>query len=173
MKRTLQPREIRAERRGGRAAHFTAKATDSVLVPEWTLDAPGVGRRARGEGLAGNRRGPPRRPASGEGGTYKPKVKWCRAGRESEGLIVPLRARTRTAPEGRGLALIAPENRGKCEGMAGRPNNPVDKARELDDRLFALAERGWSRRPRARESGGVTARRRSEEPSDKGGVHAT
>jgi hypothetical protein len=88
----LQPREIRAERRGGRAVHVTAKATDSVPVPERTLDAPGVGRRARGEGLAGNWRGPPRRSTSGEGGTYKPKVKWCRAGRESEGLVVPGKA---------------------------------------------------------------------------------
>jgi hypothetical protein len=26
----------------------------------------------------------------GEGDAYKPKVKWCRAGRESEGLIVPM-----------------------------------------------------------------------------------
>ncbi len=92
IKRTLQPRESGAERRGGRAGHVTVKATDSVRVPEWALDASGVGRRARGEGSAGNRRGPPRRPTSGEGDAYKPSAKWCRAGRESEGFIVPVKA---------------------------------------------------------------------------------
>jgi hypothetical protein len=92
VKRTLQPREIGAERRDGRAAHVTAKATDSAREPEWALDVPGVGRRARGDGWTGNRRGPPRRPTSGEGGAYKPMVKGRRAGRESEGLIVPMKA---------------------------------------------------------------------------------
>jgi len=92
IKRTLQPRDISAERRGGRADHFTAKATDIVRVPEWMVDTPGVWRRARGEGLAGNRRGPTWWPTSGEGGAYKPKAKWRRTGRESEGLIVPMKA---------------------------------------------------------------------------------
>ena len=92
MKRTLQPRDIEAERRGGRAGHVAAKATDIVPVPERTVDAPGVWRRARGEGSTGNRRDPTRRPTSGEGGAYKPSVKWRRAGRESEGLIVPRKA---------------------------------------------------------------------------------
>jgi len=92
IKRTLQPREIEAERRGGRAAHVTVKATDTVPIPEWTVDAPGVRRRARGEGSTGNRRDPTRRPTLGEGGAYKPSAKWRRAGRESEGLIVPTKA---------------------------------------------------------------------------------
>jgi len=91
IKRTLQPRDRRAERRGGRAGHVTAKTTDIVLVPEWTVDTPGVWRRARGEGSAGNRRGPTRWPTSGEDGAYKPKVKGRRTGRESEGLIVPMK----------------------------------------------------------------------------------
>jgi len=56
------------------------------------VDTPGVWRRARGEGLAGNRRGPTWWPTSGEGGAYKPKAKWRRTGRESEGLIVPMKA---------------------------------------------------------------------------------
>ena len=92
-KRTLQPREIGPRKGGvGRADHVTAKATDIVRAPEWTVDTSGVGRRARGEGLARNRRGPPRWPTSGEGGAYKPKAKWRRTGRESEGLIVPMKA---------------------------------------------------------------------------------
>jgi hypothetical protein len=37
-----------------------------------------------------NRRDPSRLPTSGEGGPYKPTVKGDRAGRESEGFIVPL-----------------------------------------------------------------------------------
>ncbi|MFN9972619.1 MAG: hypothetical protein ACK58T_22285 [Phycisphaerae bacterium] len=34
---------------------------------------------------------------------------------------------------------------GKCEGMAARPNNPVDKVRELQRALFRAAKRdpGW------------------------------
>jgi hypothetical protein len=92
MKRTLQPRDIRAERRDGRAGHVAAKATDSARGPEWALDVLGVWRRARGEGSTGNRRDPPRQPTSGEGDAYKPKAKWRRAGRESEGLIVPMKA---------------------------------------------------------------------------------
>jgi hypothetical protein len=92
IKRTLQPRDRDAERRSGRAGHVAVKAIDIVRTPDWTMDAPGVERRARGEGSTGNRRGPPRRPTSGEGGVYKPMAKWRRAGRESEGLIVPLKA---------------------------------------------------------------------------------
>ena len=38
--------------------------------------------------LIRNRRDPSWRPTSGEGGSYKPMVKWNRAGRESEGFIV-------------------------------------------------------------------------------------
>ncbi len=56
-------------------------------------DAPGVLGRARGYGLTRNRRGPTRLPTSGEGGAYKPMAKWRRAGRESEGFIVPPRLR--------------------------------------------------------------------------------
>jgi len=39
--------------------------------------------------LMRNRRDPSWRPTSGEGGSYKPMAKGNRAGRESEGLIVP------------------------------------------------------------------------------------
>jgi hypothetical protein len=49
-------------------------------------DTPGVGARARKEGLMRN--------WLGEGGAYKPKAKGRRAERESEGLIVPMKAVT-------------------------------------------------------------------------------
>jgi hypothetical protein len=51
-------------------------------------DARGVGRRACGHSSVRNRRGPSRRPTSGEGGPYKPSVKGDRAGRESEEPVV-------------------------------------------------------------------------------------
>jgi len=50
----------------GRAGHVTAKATDSVLDPERALDLPGVWAAARSDRSVWNRRGPTRRPASGE-----------------------------------------------------------------------------------------------------------
>lgn len=62
----------------------------------WVQDAPGVGKRARKEGLMRNWGDPPRRPTLGEGGAYKPKAKGRRAERESEGPIVPTKvARSR------------------------------------------------------------------------------
>jgi len=94
-------------------------------------DSPGVWRRARGDSPTRNRRDPPRRPASGEGGPYKPKAKGGRAGRESEGLVVPLTVATRTPPEGRGPALVVPVGGGKREGMSGpssQTNNPMNRS---------------------------------------------
>jgi hypothetical protein len=55
-------------------------------------DTPGVEKRARKEGLVRNWGDPPRRPTLGEGGAYKPKAKGRRAERESEGLVVPMKA---------------------------------------------------------------------------------
>ena len=55
--------------------------------------------------LIRNRRDPSWRPTSGEGDPYKPTVKWDRAGRESEGFIVPLTPVERP-DEGRDPALV-------------------------------------------------------------------
>ena len=71
-------------------------------------DAHGVWRRARQHSLIRNRRDPSWRPTSGEGGSYKPMAKWNRAGRESEGFIVPL---TPAEKAGRG--------KGPCFGRVG------------------------------------------------------
>jgi RNA-directed DNA polymerase len=109
-------------------------------------DASGVCGRARDDSPARNRRDPPRRPTSGEGGTDKPTAKRFRAGRESEGLIVPSRAGTRTPPEGRGPALTTPARGGKREGMPRRANHPAEKVRELRRRLFIAAKRSPKRR---------------------------
>jgi len=119
-----------------------------VPVPDGgTQDASGVGRRAGGDGSTRNWRDPPRRPTSGEGGPYKPKAKGDRAGRESEGPVVPLTTGTKTPSEGRGPAWIAPVDEGTCEGMAARgPNSPREKARSLQDRLFVAAKADGQRR---------------------------
>jgi group II intron reverse transcriptase/maturase len=93
-----------------------------------------------------NRRDPTRRPTSGKGGSYKPKVKGCRAERESEGLVVPVKAEARTPLEGSGPALVVPVAGGKCEGMPARANTPIDKVRELQRGLFRAAKRSRSRR---------------------------
>jgi hypothetical protein len=52
-------------------------------------DACGVWRRACGHRSMWNRRDPSWRPTLGVGDPYKPKAKGERAGRESEGFIVP------------------------------------------------------------------------------------
>ncbi len=108
-------------------------------------DVLGVKRRACGDSLERNRRGPTRQPSSGGDETYKPKVKWKRAGRESEGLIVLWTPVTRTPVEGRGPALVALACEGKGEGMVVRPNYLRDRAREPQGKLFAFAKRlpGW------------------------------
>lgn len=42
--------------------------------------------------------------------------------------------------------MVARVAGGKCEGMAARPNNPVDKVRELQHALFRAAKRDPGRR---------------------------
>jgi hypothetical protein len=85
----LQPREIGAERRRGRAGHVTAKARDWARGSGGVQDPPGVGKAARSDSLERNRRGPTRPPPSGKDPGYKPSAKCPGVGRESEGLIVP------------------------------------------------------------------------------------
>ena len=154
----LQLREIGTERRGGRADHVPAKATDCARVTGGAQDTLGVREGARGEGLVRNRRGPTQQPASGEGGDYKPMVKCRRAGRESEGHVVLTTVSTITAPEGRSPALVTSGVRGKCEGMTARSNNPsVSKARELTNRLCVSAKRRGARTVSADPTWGLSA----------------
>ena len=90
---------------GGRVIHAETKATDCILKPEGMQDTYGVRRRARSQSLIRNKRDPSWRPTSGEGGSYKPMAKGNRAGRESEGFIVPLTPVERS-DEGRDPALV-------------------------------------------------------------------
>jgi hypothetical protein len=119
MKRTLQPRDIEA-RKGGMAESIMPRRRQQTVPARagGVQDIPGVGRRARSDSPARNRRDPTRPPTSGKDLTYKPSVKWKGVGRESEGLIVPVKAATTTTSEGRGPALVTLVRGGKCEGMA-------------------------------------------------------
>ncbi len=119
----LQPREIGAERRRGRADHVPAKATDWASGTGGAQDSPGVGKAARSDSLGWNRRDPTWPPTSGKDPGYKPSAKCPGARRESEGLIVLLKP-GESREEGRGPTLVKLVRGGKCEGMAARPNNP-------------------------------------------------
>ena len=91
---------------GGRADHFAAKATDSILrEPEGMLDAPGVVVTARFQGTVWNTGDPPRQPTSGKDRAYKGQTEIARSRKgvrgarsTEEGGEKPL--------EGRGPALV-------------------------------------------------------------------
>jgi hypothetical protein len=125
IKRTLQPRDINT-RKGGTAEPIMAWRRQQTAPARagGVQDVPGVWRRARGDSLARNRRDPTRQPTFGKDPSYKPKVKWTGAGRESEGPIVPLRSATKTPSEGRGPALVTLVRGGKCEGMVIKTQQP-------------------------------------------------
>ena len=125
MKRTLQPRDIDT-RKGGMAEPIMSRRRQQTAPCKVgaVQDVPGVWRRARGDSPARNRRDPTRQPTFGEDQSYKPKVKWTGAGRESEGLIVPLKTATRTPSEGRGPTLVTLARGGKCEGMVVKTQQP-------------------------------------------------
>jgi hypothetical protein len=89
-------------------------------------DAYGVQRRARQHSLMRNRRDPSQRPTSGEGGSYKPMAKWNRAGRESEGFIVPLTPVERP-DEGRDPALVMPSQEVSARAWSQDPITPLKK----------------------------------------------
>jgi len=125
MKRTLQPRDINT-RKGGMAEPIMSRRRQQTAPVRagGVQDVPGVWRRAGGDSPARNRRDPTRRPTFGKDPTYKPSAKWKGVGRESEGLIVPERAATKTPFEGRGPALVTLVRGGKCEGMVVRIEQP-------------------------------------------------
>jgi hypothetical protein len=92
IKRTLQPRDIGIRKETGwpsRSCHGEGNRLHQAMVGA-VQDARGVWRRACGHSSMRNRRDPFPAARSGEGGPYKPMAKTDRAGRESEGFIVPL-----------------------------------------------------------------------------------
>ena len=141
--------------RGSRAAHVTAKATSvaSESGDARATGSPGVRGAARVQGEGRNTRDPSALPASGSGGSYKPRAKSSAAQRESEGVVVPTRAATNNAAGGKGPCGGQVGGGGKREGMAGKtgPNSPagqqpIDKVRQLQRRLWAAAKRHPGRR---------------------------
>jgi RNA-directed DNA polymerase len=129
----------------GRAEHVTAKAEDKRSRTGGTLDLPGVWDAGCGEGGERNRRDPNRQPTSGKAHSYKEKPKGSGAGRESEGLVVPMKAARQTA------GGTEPCFGRACEGspagsVAARPKPPLDKVRGLQRTLWECAKRNRTRR---------------------------
>ena len=130
----------------GRAGHVAAKATDSGLGSERPLDLPGVESAGRDEGLSRNRRDPTWQPSQAKTGS---KRLTAEGDRSQEGV-----RGARTIDEGgghkplerRSPALVVRPTGGKREGMAERPNNPLDKVRELQRTLYTCAKRSRTRR---------------------------
>lgn len=83
-----------------RAAHFTAKAMHTTQEPERVVGLPGVLAVARGDSSMRNRRGPTRQPTSGTADRISEIVKSGGAGRESEGVVVPVKGATNAWREG-------------------------------------------------------------------------
>ena len=90
IKRTLQPRDIRTRKVGPAEPLMSRRRQQTASASGWVQDARGVRRRACGHRSMRNRRDPSRRPTLGEGAPYKPTAKGDRAGRESEGPVVPM-----------------------------------------------------------------------------------
>jgi len=108
IKRTLQPRDIRTRKDGWPSRSCRGEGNRLHLEPERCRTPAGYGGGHADRSSTRDRRDPSRRPTSGEGGPYKPKAKWGRAGRESEGSIVPLKP---VEKAGRG--------KGPCFGRGG------------------------------------------------------
>ena len=138
---------------GGRAAHFTAKATTDGLDPKRPSVSGGVESAARVQGEVRNTRDPSLQPKSGRGAPHKPKAKSGAVKRESEGIVVPSIAAQKNAARGKGPCGDEVECAGNREGMAAKrgPNDlggrrPRDKVRQLQRRLWAAAKRSPERR---------------------------
>jgi len=78
---------------GGRAAHFTAKATDSILKPDGMLDLCGVGSGGTlGQSIVEQERPYPAVVSDKDRGYKAGRLKSYGVGRESEGFVVPEKA---------------------------------------------------------------------------------
>ena len=167
---------VRIENRKGGVAEpiISGRRQQTVPVIGWVQDTPGVWKRARSESLVWNRRDPIRRPTSGEGGGYKPMAKCHRAGRESEGLVVPRMRRDHNLRGGKGLYFGRARDGGKCEGMTARSNNPLKKHENSAKGCLVSPSAGGRRGTRSvlYGLGGVTARRATGDSTSPVGVQA-
>jgi hypothetical protein len=125
----VNPAASSDEQCGRRAEHFAAKATPRAHESgdESAWEPAGVWGAARDQGAVWNRRDPSAQPESGQGVSYKPKVKSSVVQRESEGVVVPSMPVTKNAGGGKGPWGGHAEDGGKREGMAGE-SGPNDLA---------------------------------------------
>ena len=133
-----------------RAGHLAAKTISRARQSgdAHARELGGVWSAARGHGDERNTRDPSAPPPSGQGDSYKPMAKSSGAQRESEGIVVPVRATTNNVVGGKGPCFGRARNEGTCEGMAGMtgPNHPgefmlVVKAQEPPNELGTRAKR--------------------------------
>jgi hypothetical protein len=121
-----------AERRlGGPSRSYHGEGNRQHSGPEGMLDLSGVS----GGGTLGQSNAEQERPylaaLSGKDRAYKAgRLKSHGAGRESEGSVVPVKARITTRWR-EGTLLWSRRRRGKREGMPETANNPSVKARQL------------------------------------------
>jgi RNA-directed DNA polymerase len=157
----VKPAASTEKQSGGRAAHFTAKATSVAGVPKLAVDSGGVEGAACVQGEVRNTRGPSAQPSSRQGQRYKAKPKSEPVQRDSEGSIVPelveqsagTNAVRQNAAGGKGPCVGHAGGAGTREGMTGKSgsNNPGgrrprDKVRQLQRQLWAAAKRAPGRR---------------------------
>src|SRR5439155_14833574 len=110
-------------RRRQQTAPVEAGSCDCMRVQ----DTSGVQREARGDSQARNRRDPTPQPSSGKPGAYKVMPKSRRAGRESEGFVVPLTMAAITPFEGRDPALVAHDVEVSVRAWPSGPTTPSQK----------------------------------------------
>ena len=145
----VKPAASKQKQSGGRAAHVTAKAMSSALVPERAGGPGGVWGAARGQGVVRNTRGPSSRPWSRRAVPYKPMAKAGGAERESEGVVVPWILAQNNAGGGKGPWGDRVGSGGKREGMSGhlirtnhpQGHSPLIEARQPQRRLWPGAKR--------------------------------
>jgi RNA-directed DNA polymerase len=157
----VKPAASTEEQSGGRAAHFTAKATPAARAPRRADGSGGVWGAARVQGGVRNTGDPSAQPQSRRDGLNKPEAKSSVAQRESEGTVVlenrgqarGTNAVKNNAAGGKGPCGGHADGAGKREGMAGKtgPNDPGgrrprDKVRQLQRQLWAAAKRAPGRR---------------------------
>ena len=115
----------------GRAAHVTAKAATTSLVPERGGVLGGVWDAARVQGSSGNTRGPSAPLVMRQGGSDKSMTKPRAAQRESDGLVVPETTVQKNAVRGKAPCFGHVRSEGTREGMAQRPNFPGTRSRAV------------------------------------------
>lgn len=130
----VKPAASSEKQSGSRAEHVAAKAMQRAGKSGYARRPGGVWGAARAEGRVWNSRDPSAPPTSGKGRSYKPSAKSSVVQRESEGVVVLLRAATNNAVGGKDPCSDHAGDGGKGWGMSEvtRTNNPREQ--KLDDK---------------------------------------